>query len=745
MAAFTEEDYKIVEQEWFSLRDAAFRRCTVEGERQMIQKAFDFATEAHKNVRRRSGEPYILHPMAVARIVVSEIGLGYKSICAALLHDVVEDTDYTVEDIEHLFGKKIATLVDGLTKIKIALDDNQDETSLQAENFKRILLTLNDDVRIIIIKLADRLHNVRTIEYMPEYKRDKILSETMYIFVPLAHRLGLHNIKTEMENIWLRYKEPDVYEEMTSRLQEFAGERSRMVDEFIVPINKVMERLGYAGRYNIIKRLKSPYSIWRKMNTKNIPFEEVFDIYAIRIVFQPVTGSTERDQCWKIFTGITDIYSYKNERTRDWVKEPKSNGYEALHLTAMAPGGLWVEIQIQTERMNNIAERGVAAHWIYKKMGAESYNSEVETWIQKVRTILENPDANAIRFLDDFHKEMVSSEIYIFTPNGEPRTLPKGSTVIDFAYLVHTEIGDHAIAAKVNQRLVPLTTVLKNGDQVEVITSETGHPKREWLESLHSQRARTSVLNYFKRTNEEAFQKGRDLFHQRLQELGVKENNRDEATRNCLEHYKVENKSEFYLRIGLGMIDLSDMQKVVKSGFSGKQILHWGIKVFRVLGAGTIDRKKEYILKEDIESGTSSFVTAPCCAPIPGDPAIGFVGDDNIVTIHKQSCPVADNLASINGDKIVSVRWSRHFVTAFLVRIDLEGIDRVGILEDLTRVITVRYKVNMRKMSIESVDGVFTGSLELYVHNTDDLNEIMREIGTIRGITSVKRTEMNTI
>ncbi|MBO4768449.1 MAG: bifunctional (p)ppGpp synthetase/guanosine-3',5'-bis(diphosphate) 3'-pyrophosphohydrolase, partial [Bacteroidales bacterium] len=506
-STFTEEDYQLIEQNFSGLRDSSRKRCANRKEYETVLKAFDFANDAHKNVRRRSGDPYILHPIAVAKIVVDEIGLGYKSISAALLHDVVEDTDFTVDDIRRNFGDKIASLVDGLTKIKTALDGSKDTTSLQAENFKRILITLNDDVRIVLIKLADRLHNVRTIEFMPEYKRDKILSETMYIFAPLAHRLGLYAIKSEMENIWLKYREPDAYHDIESRLENIASQREGEMETFIATIREELDKAGF-GNSKILKRLKTPYSIWKKMNTKNLPFEEIYDLYAIRIIFQPKEGLTEREQCWHIFTRITSLYPYKADRTRDWTREPKSNGYEALHLTVMSPGGNWVEVQIRSERMDSIAERGVAAHWLYKKNGEENGQEtsdfEVDNWLKKVREIIENPDANAIQFLDDFHKELTTADIFVFTPKGETRRLEKGATVLDFAYSIHTDIGNKAIAGKVNQKLVPLSQVLRSGDQVEIISSATGSPKREWLDFVKTSKAKGIIMESLKKNTKDS-------------------------------------------------------------------------------------------------------------------------------------------------------------------------------------------------------------------------------------------------
>ena len=477
---FTPQDYEVIAREYALLKESARRRCANQKELAVVQKAFKFANEAHKNVRRRSGEPYMLHPIAVAQIVVDDIGLGYKSIAAALLHDVVEDTDYTVEDLRALFGDKVATLVDGLTKIKTVLD-NQDKNkqgdissqSLQAENFKRILLTLNDDVRVVLIKLADRLHNCRTIEHMPEHKRDKILSETMFIFIPLAHRLGLYSVKSELENIWLRYKEPDAYAEITEKIDRNIQEREQEINAFVDPIETALAKAGF--RFEIKKRVKTPYSAWHKMQVKQIPFEQVYDLYAIRIIFDadPDSGETERDQCYHVFSIVTSIYRYMPERLRDWVKHPKSNGYEALHCTLLSPSGIWVEVQIRTRRMDDIAEKGIAAHWAYKKNGYISDNdNEMDSWLARIKDILVNPDVNALELLDLIHNDLTSTEIYVFTPKGDQKSIQKGATALDFAYLIHTEIGNKAIAAKVNRRLVSLSHVIKTGDQIEIITAE---------------------------------------------------------------------------------------------------------------------------------------------------------------------------------------------------------------------------------------------------------------------------------
>jgi len=743
---FTEEDYTLINRDFESLRGLAKDRCTNEDHYQLILKAFDFANEAHKDVRRRSGEPYILHPIAVAKIVVSEIGLGYKSICAALLHDVVEDTDYTVDDIRDHFGDKIATLVDGLTKIKTALDnDNKSEVkSLQAENFKRILLTLNDDVRIVLIKLADRLHNCRTIQYMPDYKRDKILSETMYIFIPLANRLGLYSIKTEMENIWLQWKEPNDSAEITKKLDSIKQESENSMNYFISPIKAVLRDKGFS--FDIIKRLKTPYSIWKKMVTKNIPFEEIYDICAIRIIFEPQEGVSEREQCWQIFSAITELYSYKPERTRDWLKDPKSNGYEALHLTVMGPHGNWIEVQIRSDRMNSIAERGVAAHWLYKKYSGETYTyqseNEVDTWLKKIKDVLEHPDANTLQFLDDFHKELTMSEIFVFTPKGEARSVPKHATALDFAYSIHSHIGHKAIAAKVNQRLVPLSHELTNGDQVEIITSEKGVPKREWLDFLITAKARNAVIDKIKSDSKNNLKEGRALLESKLNEVGVPVQTR--VIKKLQDYYKATTKDELYIKIGCGLIDLNNLETILKTNIEKRNVQMWGVKLLEPTKIiGKINRKEDYLLSEDITEGTMSFSIAPCCSPIPGDSVVCFIDDDGSVVVHKKSCEVANRLASKYGNKIVPAKWSKHFMMSYLAGISIKGIDRIGILSEVTKSLAMHLGINIRKILIEAHDEIFEGTIELYVHNTDDLGRIIDTLKEIKGIEMVKRNEIS--
>ena len=673
----------MISREFAELRESAVRRCANQQEIDTVQKAFDFANEAHKGVRRRSGEPYIIHPIEVAKIVVNEIGLGCKSIVAALLHDVVEDTDYTVEDIRNLFGDKIATLVDGLTKIKTVLD-NEDKSkvkSIQAENFKRILLTLNDDVRVVLIKLADRLHNCRTIEYMPEHKRDKILGETMFIFIPLAHRLGLYGIKSEMEDIWLRYKEPQAFNEIKAKINRNANDKEKQIDDFVKEISQILDKMDID--YEIRKRVKSPYSIWHKMRTKNVTFEQVFDLYAVRIIFKPRTENVkaERSQCYAIFSAITNEYDYREDRFRDWIKQPKNNGYEALHCTVMSKSGIWVEVQIRSRRMNDIAEKGIAAHWAYKREGIVSESeSEMDKWIAKVQEILMNPDVNALELLDIIHNDLTASEIVVFTPKGEQKSILKGATALDFAYMIHTHIGNKAIAAKVNLRLEPLSYVLRSGDQIEIITAQNENPKREWLDFLKTRKAINIVKEYFDRLDRK---------------------NAAEAQAN-------------------------------QKASSGSK---WSLPFFKPKA------KSEYIIN-DRRNTDNRFVIATCCHPIPGDPVIGFLSPDGVVTVHKKSCQVANTLAATSGDSIVVPKWEADEMNAFPARISVTGIDRVGLLNEITKYVSVIMKVNLRRLVFESQDSIFSGEMDLMVHEKADLERLLKMLQKIDGIQKVIRKNL---
>ncbi|MDO5442977.1 MAG: RelA/SpoT family protein [Bacteroidia bacterium] len=729
---FTQQDYDLINADFKQLMEAAAGRCRDESELALINKAFDFANEAHKNVRRRSGEPYMLHPIAVARIVVENIGLGYKSICAALLHDVVEDTDYTNEDIKHLFGDKIASLVDGLTKIKTVLD-NEDQKedkyynseSLQAENFKRILLTLNDDVRVVLIKLADRLHNCRTIEFMPEHKRDKILSETMFIFIPLAHRLGLYEVKSEMENIWLRYKEPDAYNYITARIDASVEDKDRSIDEFIAPIESSLKNAGF--NFEIKKRIKTPYSIWNKMKTKGVSFEQVYDLYAVRIIFTPAADSkeTERDQCYHIFSIITGIYKYQPSRVRDWVKHPKSNGYEALHCTLMSQIGIWIEVQIRSKRMDDIAEKGIAAHWAYKNEGYVGENdSEMDKWLAKVKEILVSSDINALELLDIIHNDLTSSDIVVFTPKGDQKSIKKGATALDLAYQIHTHIGHKAIAAKVNMKLVPLSYVLKSGDQVEIITAQNSSPKMEWLQFLQTRHARNLVIESFKDQRAEIRTKGERMFEIELENHGIKKTT--EVYQKVLEAVQLSEMDEFYFRLGLGLIKPGTIMQAVNPSVR---------KVNAI-------RTESYKIKADEPTGRK-YVLATCCNPIPGDPIIGFRNTEGVVVIHKKSCPLAGSLASKYGNMVVTPEWDfSDRKQAFPVRLSLRGIDKLGLLNTISHYISEVMGVNIKKIYLGSEDGIFEGYIELLVHDKTALEGIIENLSKIENIQKIVRTDI---
>ena len=727
ISVFTQKDHEVIARDFADLMEASRKRCTSQEELDIIQKAFDFANEAHKGVRRRSGEPYILHPIAVAKIVVSNIGLGYKSIVAALLHDVVEDTDYTVDDLRTLFGDKVATLVEGLTKIKTVLDneDKAQQKSMQAENFKRILLTLNDDVRVVLIKLADRLHNCRTIEFMPEHKRDKILSETMFVFIPLAHRLGLYGVKSEMEDIWLRYKEPEAFNSITEQVNRKIIDKEKEINDFIAPVDSALKAAGF--KFEIKKRVKTPYSIWNKMNTKGVTFEQIYDLYAVRIIFDHEHNNkqeTERDQCYHIFSIITGLYRYKADRMRDWVNYPKSNGYEALHCTLMSNSGAWVEVQIRSERMNEIAEKGIAAHWSYKKDGfAEENVSEMDKWITKVKEILVNPDVNALELLDLIHNDLIKTDIFVFTPKGEQKSIEKGATALDFAYLIHSEIGNKAIAAKVNFKLTPLSYVLKTGDQVEIITVETENPKREWLDFVKTSRARKVILDYMKSQRQSNIHLGKSMLEEKLESIGKKLT--DKVIKSLMDEYEIfdTNPEEMYFKIGSGLISLEGLSEKLKK-YHG------------------INKESYFIISNSTEK--QKYVLASCCTPILGESVIGFKASDGTITVHRRTCANANSLAAKFGDKIISVKWAdeENSENSYLARIYLKGTDRIGIINDITILTSKVMGVNIRRFNIGTEDGIFDGFIDLYVHDIEVLDTLISRIRKINGIESVLKKEL---
>ena len=726
ISEFNEKDYEVIARDYADLKEAARKRCADQDEVDQIQRAFEFANEAHKGVRRRSGEPYILHPIAVAKIVVSNIGLGCKSIIAALLHDVVEDTEYTVDDLKSLFGEKVATLVEGLTKIKTVLDneDKAEKKSMQAENFKRILLTLNDDARVVLIKLADRLHNCRTIEFMPDHKRDKILSETMFIFIPLAHRLGLYGIKSEMEDIWLRYKEPEAFHDITEKINRNIAYKDQEINDFIEPINAALEKAGF--KFEIKKRVKTPYSIWRKMNTKGVAFDQIYDLYAVRIIFEPDADSndTERDQCYHIFSILTSLYRYKYDRMRDWVNSPKSNGYEALHCTLMSYAGFWIEVQIRSRRMNEIAEKGIAAHWAYKKDGfAGEGESEMDKWINKVKDILVNRDINALELLEIIHNDLIQSEILVFTPKGEQRSIEKGATALDFAYAIHSQIGSKAIAAKANLRLVPLSYVLKTGDQIEIITAENERPKKEWLQFVKTSRARKAILDQIKSERQTYIKIGKKMLEKRLKEIDKTLN--DKVINSLMEEFEIfdSKPEEMYFKIGCGVISLEGLGEKLKKYFG-------------------INRESYFVINNS--DSNNKFILATCCTPILGESVVGFKSSDGTITVHTRTCSNANNLAAKFGDKIVSVKWDKELNSgsSYLARISLKGTDRIGMINDITRVTSTELNVNIRRFNLGTEDGIFDGHIDLYVHDIDDLENLMLKLKNIKGIESVVRKEL---
>ncbi|MFN8241576.1 MAG: RelA/SpoT family protein [Bacteroidales bacterium] len=739
---FDDEDRKHIQQEYDSLI-SKLNRCNKPGDRELIDKAFNLANGAHWNMRRKSGEPYIIHPIRVAKIVNQEIGLGAKSIATALLHDVVEDTEYTIDDIRREFGDKIASLIDGLTKIS-GTYNKEASTSLQAENFRKMLLTISDDLRVILIKIADRLHNMRTLDSLAEHKKMKIAGETIYLYAPLASRLGLYAIKTELEDLSFKYRQPKIYEDIASKLKHGEKKYLALINKFSLPIIEKLSEAGY--KFEINSRPKSIFSIWKKMQSKNVPFEEVYDVLAVRIIFEPVPGIAEKTQCWNIYSIITDTYLPKPDRLRDWVSRPKPNGYEALHLTVMGPEGRWVEVQIRSSRMDEIAEKGYAAHWKYK--GDDAQESELDKWIKKIRIMLENPLEDPVEFLDDFKMNLFSTEIMVFTPKGTLINLPKGASALDFAYEIHSEIGNKAIGAKINYKLMPLNTTLNSGDQVEIISSDKAVPEKEWLTWVHTPRAKSAIKNALKAESKDRIQRGMAMLEERLTELGTTPNS--EVLKKIMEANEVANKDELYSKIELGVIKLDNLKKIIKKNPSKNLIKYWDL---RLIGSkkekpqedehpqADIDRSVPFLLRENIENAEQSYEIAKCCNPIPGDEVMGYHSPGGSIIIHKPKCPVAIRLMSNEGNRIIAVKWTIHKLVSFLARIDMSGIDRIGLVKDITNIISSELNVNMRNINISVNNGIFEGTIDLYVHHTKDLNNLIMKISDVKGIESVKRVE----
>lgn len=738
------KDEWMVQQQFDELLERCELICKNEGDYERIRQAFYFANEAHKGVKRHSGEPYITHPLAVARIVVVEIGLGVKSVMAALLHDVVEDTDYTVEDIEHHFGPKVASMVDGLTKLEGAFAQ---DISKQAENFKKMLLTLSDDIRVCLIKIADRLHNMRTLGSMPKHKQMKIASETIYLFAPLAHRLGLYAIKTEFEDLSLKYRFPDEYNQIKQKLADTEPQRLQFIEKFNPPIIEKLKENNI--EFEISGRVKSVYSIWKKMKRKQVSFEEIYDLFAIRIVFKPSPLIPEKSQCWHVYSLVTDIYKPKPDRIRDWVNIPKANGYEALHCTVMGPEGIWAEVQIRSVRMDEIAERGFAAHWKYKMEGkgggGAGGDNELDQWLAQLREALNSPSEDAVEFMDNFKMNLQVSEIVVFTPDGESKTMPKGATVLDFAYEIHSKIGNRAIGAKVNYKITPLYAEIHTGDQIEILTSQNAHPQVEWLDHITTAKARTHIKQFLKREGENNIVRGQELFEREMKKLGVPLQAR--VFRKVLPAYHSSNKDEFYSKLGAGIIRLDGLDKILKQNSASKIMKYWTLQFanpFRFLGTGDEKKKKEGEADEE-EKTDYRYVMAECCNPIPGDEVVGFKMDDGRVEVHKKNCHNAVKLSAQHGDRIVPAKWSSEKVMSYLAVIEVRGFDRLGILYDLAKIISGELNVNIRELHIHSHDGIFEGTISLYVRSSEDLKLIMDKVRSAKGVEKVNRSEASMV
>ena len=738
---FDEEDIKRIQTEYDSLVSNLIR-CNKPGDRELIEKAFKVANEAHWNMRRKSGEPYVIHPICVAKIVNQEIGLGPRSIATALLHDVVEDTGYSLEQVNREFGPKIASLIDGLTKISATYNKGA-TSSMQAENFRRMLLTISDDLRVILIKIADRLHNMRTLDSMPENKKMKVAGETIFLYAPLANRLGLYAIKSELEDLSFKYRQPVLYDEIASKLKVGEKKYYALINKFSLPIVNKLQESGL--KFDISGRPKSIFSIWKKMQSKNVPFEEVYDVLAVRIVFEPLPGIPEKTTCWNIYSVITDSYLLKPDRLRDWVSRPKPNGYEALHVTVMGPEGHWVEVQIRSRRMDEIAERGYAAHYKYK--GDNSPETELDKWIKQIRMMLENPLEDPIEFLDEFKMNLFSSEIMVFTPKGKLVSLPKGASVLDFAYDIHTEIGNRAIGAKINYRLNPISAILMSGDQVEIITSDIAKPEKEWLSFVRTSKAKEAIKSALRSESSSRIQKGMEILEAKLAELGVTPNS--EIVRKLMLSYDVPNKDELYSGIELGTINLDNLKKIIKKSPAKNVIKYWELKLLgskkekkdEEVMEERIDTSSPFLLRENVENAGQSYEIARCCNPIPGDEVIGYRSPEGAIVIHKPKCPVAIRIMSNEGNRIIAVRWAIHKLVSFVARISMTGVDRIGMVNDITNIISSELKVNMTNINISVKDGIFEGTIDLYVHHTQDLNNLILKISNVRGIDTIKRVE----
>ena len=703
-----------------------------------ITKAFNFARQAHKGVRRHSGEPYIMHPLAVARIVCKEIGMGSTSICAALLHDVVEDTDYTVEDIRNLFGDKIAGIVSGLTKISGGVFGVQ--ASEQAENFKKLLLTMSEDIRVILIKIADRLHNMRTLEFMQVNKQYKIAGETLYIYAPIAYRLGLSKIKTELENLSFKYEHPEEYARIEKKIAKTQQERDILYTEFTHPICEQLDKMGYD--YHIIGRVKSPYSIWNKMQKKHVAFEDIYDILAVRIIFTPREGKDENNECFDIYIALTKLYNAHPDRLRDWVNKPRTNGYKALHATFMSQRGEWIEVQIRSEKMNEVAEKGIAAHWKYKSQGEATNEEQLDTWLHTIKEILDDPQPNALDFLDTIKLNLYATEIFVFTPKGEIKTMPQNCTALDLAYSIHTFLGNHCIGAKVNHKLVPMNHQLQSGDQVEILTSNAPRVEESWLSFVTTAKARSKIQAALRRQQRLLQHEGEEKLNAFLEQEGL--SNYAGNIEKLWKLHKLQDRDELLVAIGKGTVQLGTEEKDALLGnkkFSFQSLFSFNRdkkkETSEVETHDNIDRKKAINLTD--ENIKRSYIIADCCNPIPGDDVLGYYDDNKHIIIHKRNCPHANTLKSSHGDRILAAQWETHKQLYFAVPIQIKGIDGMGVLHEITTIIYQQLNANIQKMQIESKNGIFEGTFWINVHDVDDVRNICENLKKINNIKTIAR------
>jgi GTP pyrophosphokinase len=705
-----------------------------DGDAKLIKKAFTISLQAHKDMRRKSGEPFIFHPLAVAEICVEEIGLGTTSIIAALMHDVVEDTDIELIDIERMFGKKISKIIDGLTKIRGVFEYG---TSQQAENFRKMLFTLSEDVRVILIKLADRLHNMRTLDSMPRNKQLKVANETIYLYAPLAHRLGLNAIKTELEDLFLRFTDRTIYDSIVRKIDATRAARNKFIKQFMVPINEELD--GLKIKYEIRGRPKSIHSIWNKMRKQNIPFEEVFDLFAIRIILD-TPYENEKALCWQVYSIVTDYYTPNPDRLRDWISTPKANGYESLHTTVMAKNGQWVEVQIRSKRMDEIAEKGYAAHWKYKDSSSTA-ESNLEKWLARVRDLLEQNNHSALDFVDDFRGNLFSEEVFVFTPTGELKTLPYGATALDFAFEIHTQVGSKCIGAKVNNKLVPINYVLKNGDQIEILTSAKQKPHEDWLRFVVSSKAKSRIKDVLKEDKKKSAEEGKEIILRKLRQL------KEEPTQPLLElmrdYFKAQTHFDLYFRVGSGFISTADIKRFVENKPASpiRSRPNATVPDAKIIEQEITKVKGRYddilLIGEDMD--VVDYKLAKCCTPIPGDDVFGFVTVSEGIKIHRTNCTNAPELLSHHGNRVVKAKWTSQHEVAFLTGLKIRGTDRVGLINDVSKIISEELKVNMSSMSIHTDSGIFEGEIMLYVNDTRHLEQLMEKLRNVEGVVKTSR------